>query len=262
MRDNQSLALLNTRFDKLPANVPLTPNSLHIGFFGPRSSWRHRSGGFRAQQRLRSHQWLHRGRAAPEQTADVAGLVFSRASVAPKRNLVERPVLRTACRISDEPPLFIGNPKHCWRGMGPLRVGSGLGRTLYRLNARANAHIYLLLTNAQGALGCGVSSLPWGWNLPRADVRARRGAMRAGKTPEDFPCGWDRILAPLRMPVRTRERMNARTARKCQLLTADSVKNANQNHERRSESAPFRMDPPQHLVLVRAVTRSYVRTFV
>ena len=34
VRDDQALALLNTRFDKLPANVTLTPSSLHIDFFG------------------------------------------------------------------------------------------------------------------------------------------------------------------------------------------------------------------------------------
>ena len=34
VRDDQALALLNTRFDKLPANVTLTPTSLHIDFFG------------------------------------------------------------------------------------------------------------------------------------------------------------------------------------------------------------------------------------
>jgi hypothetical protein len=34
VRDDQALALLNNRFDKLPANVTFTPNSLHIDFFG------------------------------------------------------------------------------------------------------------------------------------------------------------------------------------------------------------------------------------
>jgi hypothetical protein len=33
-RDDQALALVNTRFSRLPANVELTPTSLHIDFHG------------------------------------------------------------------------------------------------------------------------------------------------------------------------------------------------------------------------------------
>ena len=34
VRDDHALALVNTRFEKLPPNVTLTPHSLHIDFFG------------------------------------------------------------------------------------------------------------------------------------------------------------------------------------------------------------------------------------
>jgi hypothetical protein len=34
VRDEQALALLSTRFSRLPANVALTPTSLHIDFYG------------------------------------------------------------------------------------------------------------------------------------------------------------------------------------------------------------------------------------
>jgi hypothetical protein len=34
VRDDQALALLSTRFNRLPANVALTPASLHIDFYG------------------------------------------------------------------------------------------------------------------------------------------------------------------------------------------------------------------------------------
>jgi hypothetical protein len=34
VREEQGLALVNSRFGKLPANVTLTPTSLHIDFYG------------------------------------------------------------------------------------------------------------------------------------------------------------------------------------------------------------------------------------